>query len=61
MEKMLVKELRPEFVQEVVSTLTYKGKIAAIKLYMNYADCRLREAKMAVDKMSNEIEPGQAS
>ena len=47
--------------QEIINTLVYKGKIAAIKLYMKYADCRLVQAKTAVEKMANEIQPGQAS
>ena len=53
--------LKPQMEQEVVATLVYNGKIAAIKLYMKYADCRLRDAKQAVEKLALDIEPGQAS
>ena len=60
MEKMMVSFLKPDKEQEVVSTLIYEGKIAAIKLYMKYASCRLREAKVAVEKLGRDIEPGQA-
>ncbi|RMG18032.1 MAG: hypothetical protein D6730_23330 [Bacteroidetes bacterium] len=60
MENVRIKALEPERVDKVKSTLTYQGKIAAIKLYMKYADCRLREAKIAVEKLGQEIEPGQA-
>lgn len=50
----------PKKEQEIISALMYQGKIAAIKIYMKYADCRLREAKSAVEKLGHEIEPGQA-
>lgn len=60
MEKLRIKALEPQSENKVKSTLTYQGKIAAIKLYMKFADCRLREAKLAVEKLGQEIEPGQA-
>lgn len=47
--------------EEVTSTLIYKGRIAAIKLYMKLAKCRLQEAKNAVEKIGRNIQPGQAS
>ncbi|MEM6765304.1 MAG: hypothetical protein AAF824_00005 [Bacteroidota bacterium] len=47
--------------QEVIAALMYQGEIAAIKLYMKYANCRLRDAKIAVEKLGQEIEPGPAS
>ena len=56
-----IKSIQPKKEQEVVATLTYQGKIAAIRLYMKYAECRLQEAKSAVEKLSAEIEPGQAA
>ena len=55
------KSIQPQKEQEVVVTLTYHGKIAAIRLYMKYAECRLQEAKVAVERLSTEIEPGQAA
>lgn len=60
MENVRIKPLKPQSEDKVKVTLTYQGKIAAIKLYMKYADCRLREAKIAVEKLGQEIEPGQA-
>ena len=61
MEKVNIKALKPQRSEKIKSTLIYQGKIAAIKLYMKFADCRLREAKVAVEKLGQEIEPGQAS
>ncbi|MEZ4776086.1 MAG: hypothetical protein R3D00_23130 [Bacteroidia bacterium] len=61
MEKLNSKALMPEMEQEIIATLTYKGKIAAIRLFMEYTDCRLKEAKIAVEKIGREIQPGQAS
>ena len=60
MQNVRIKPLEPQREDKVKVTLTYQGKIAAIKLYMKYADCRLREAKIAVEKLGQEIEPGQA-
>ena len=60
MQNVRIKPLEPPREDKVKVTLTYQGKIAAIKLYMKYADCRLREAKIAVEKLGQEIEPGQA-
>ena len=60
MDNMQQRPLMPDMEQEVMATLIYKGKIAAIKLYMNYANCRLRQAKEAVEKLGMEILPGQA-
>lgn len=61
MEKMNIKPLRPEMEQEIIATLIYKGKIAAIRMFMEYTECRLRDAKAAVEKIGREIQPGQAS
>lgn len=61
MEKLNSKALMPEMEQEIIATLTYKGKIAAIRLFMEYTECRLKEAKAAVEKIGREIQPGQAS
>ena len=47
--------------QEVIDALVYKGKIAAMKLYMEFTGCRLGEAKQAVNKLGQDIEPGPAS
>jgi len=55
-----IQALRPKNEQEIIDALMYKGKIAAIKLYMKHANCRLRQAKEAVEKLSMEITPGQA-
>jgi len=60
MEKLRINALKPQREDKVKDTLTYQGKIAAIKLYMKFADCRLREAKIAVEKLGQEIEPRQA-
>lgn len=60
MENLQIQALMPEHEQEVMATLVYKGKIAAIKLFMKYTDCRLNLAKIAVDKLGQEIVPGQA-
>ncbi len=59
-EKVQIQSLVPELEQEVMATLVYNGKIAAIKLYRKYANCRLSEAKYAVDRLGMEIVPGQA-
>lgn len=61
MQKMRNLMLSPQKEQEVIGTLTYKGKLAAIKLYLEYTGCRLKEAKVAVEKLGTDIEPGQAS
>ncbi|MDX2247700.1 MAG: hypothetical protein SF052_13030 [Bacteroidia bacterium] len=58
---MNIKPLRPEMEQEIIATLIYKGKIAAIRMFMEYTECRLRDAKAAVEKIGREIQPGQAS
>jgi ribosomal protein L7/L12 len=41
--------------------LAREGRIAAIKLYMKFTNARLWEAKIAVEKLGAEIEPGPAS
>ena len=61
MEQVRKIDLMPTQQQEVIATLVYKGKIAAIKLYMKFAGCRLQEAKNAVERIGNEIQPGQAN
>lgn len=61
MQKMRNLMLSPQKEQEVIGTLTYKGKLEAIKLYLAYTGCRLKEAKVAVEKLGQDIEPGQAS
>ncbi|MEM7373946.1 MAG: hypothetical protein AAF587_35470 [Bacteroidota bacterium] len=55
------KSLKPQVEEEILATLTYKGKIAAIKLYMKHANCRPEEARKVVEHMGQEIEPGQAA
>ncbi|MFK7925040.1 MAG: hypothetical protein AB8H47_23995 [Bacteroidia bacterium] len=54
------KALMPELEQEVMATLMYQGKIAAIKLYLKYTNCRLNQAREAVDRLAMTIVPGQA-
>ena len=61
MEQVRKIDLMPNQQQEVIATLVYKGKIAAIKLFMKLAGCRLKEAKKAVEKIGIEIQPGQAN
>jgi ribosomal protein L7/L12 len=61
MDKVQVRPLKNDLEQKVVRALIYQGKIEAIKLYMEYTDCRLGQAKIAVDKIGHQIEPGQAS
>ena len=61
MEQVRKLGLPPAEHQEVIATLVYQGKIAAIKLYMKLADCRLQQAKNAVERIGREIQPGQAS
>jgi len=60
MAKMRFENLQPQFEQQILQTLTYQGKIAAIKLYIEHTGCRLREARQAIDRISHGIEPGQA-
>ena len=44
--------------QELVFTLMYKGKVAAIKQYISLTNCRVREAMKAIDRLAMDIEPG---
>ncbi|MEL6845853.1 MAG: hypothetical protein AAFP02_21815 [Bacteroidota bacterium] len=46
--------------RDLMDTLTYKGKIAAMKLYIEYTGARVKDAKYAIDRLGREIEPGQA-
>lgn len=61
MEKTQINPLKMQQEQEVITALTYQGKIAAIKKYMKYAGVRLDEAKIAVERLAQEIEPGPAA
>jgi ribosomal protein L7/L12 len=61
MEKTQINPLRMQQEQEVITTLTYQGKIAAIKKYMKFSGARLDQAKMAVERLAQEIEPGPAA
>ncbi len=61
MENTQIKPLKMQQEQEVISALIYQGKIAAIKKYMKYTGVRLDEAKVSVDRLSMEIEPGPAA
>lgn len=61
MVKVLVRTLQPVQEQEVVATLIYKGRLQAIRAYMKASGCAVEEARIAVDKLASEIEPGQAS
>ncbi|MDX1905916.1 MAG: hypothetical protein SF053_02710 [Bacteroidia bacterium] len=53
--------LTPEQTQDVIAALTYKGKAAAIRMYMDYTGCLFPEARRAVFRIGQEIEPGQAA
>ncbi len=55
-----IRAVAPQIEQEVAMALIYKGKIDAIKLYKQHMKCRLQEAKDAVERIGNEIEPGPA-
>ena len=55
-----IRAIAPQIEQEVATTLIYKGKIEAIKMYKQLTKCRLQEAKDAVERIGQEIEPGPA-
>lgn len=61
MAKMRVEQLQPELERELLRVLTQEGKMAAIKLYIQRSSCRPREARRAIDRLSHNIEPGQAT
>ena len=61
MVKLQLSNLQPKTKEAVLNALVYEGKITAIKLYMKHVKCRLAGARTAVDRLSLEIEPGQAS
>jgi len=61
MIKLELPTIQSQARQEIISILVYDGKIAAIKLYMKHVKCRLSDARLAVDRIAEEIEPGQAS
>ena len=60
MVKLQIQTISPQVQREIIETLTYRGKIAAIRQYKRHAGCRLQEARLTVDRLSREIEPGQA-
>ena len=60
MVKVQYKPLAPSMERDLMDTLTYKGKIAAMKLYIEYTGARVKDAKYAIDRLGREIEPGQA-
>lgn len=61
MVKLQQSNLAPQVKETVLKALMYEGKITAIKVYMKHVKCRLTDARTAVDRLSLEIEPGQAS
>ncbi|MEM7657807.1 MAG: hypothetical protein AAF399_16905 [Bacteroidota bacterium] len=61
MVKLQLSNLQPQTKEAVLNALVYEGKITAIKLYMQHVKCRVADARTAVDRLSQEIEPGQAS
>lgn len=63
MEKVYRRQLpclSPELREAMLTTLIYKGRVAAIKLYKEHTSVRLTEAKELVEKLVQEIEPGPA-
>ncbi len=63
MEKIYRRQLpsmSPELREAMMTTLIYKGRVAAMKLYKEQTTARLFEAKEVVEKLAQEIEPGAA-
>jgi len=61
MEKLFSKQLpclSPELRETLQTTLIYKGKVAAMKVYKDRTSARLIEAKEIIEKLAHEIEPG---
>ena len=61
MNKVQVKCVSHQLEQTIVEALTTAGKFSAIKRYIKETGCRLTEARLAVDRISENIMPGQAS
>ncbi|MEO1449860.1 MAG: hypothetical protein AAFV07_10045 [Bacteroidota bacterium] len=61
MNKVQVKSPSPVLEQTIVEALINAGKFVAIKRYIKETGCRLTEARIAVDRISENIMPGQAS
>lgn len=61
MNKVQVTSVAPHLEQIIVEALTSAGKFVAIKRYIKETGCRLAEARRAVDRISENIMPGQAS
>ncbi len=61
MKKVRFNPIERQLEQEIVEMLIQKGKVAAMRLYIDRSGARVREAKLAIDRLSREIEPGQAS
>lgn len=60
MVKLQIQTLAPQLEQQIRETLTYQGKVAAIRLYKRETGCRLQEARATVDRIGRDIQPGQA-
>jgi len=60
MMKFRIHPLTPDQERDILNALTYKGKIAAMKVHMRHTGSRLRDARMAIERLSTTIEPGQA-
>ncbi len=60
MVRVQFKPIAPQLERDILDLLTYKGKIAAMKRYIEITGARVHDAKIAVDRMSRNIEPGQA-
>jgi hypothetical protein len=63
MEKVYRRQLpclSPELREAMMTTLIYKGRVSAMKLYIEHTSARLFEAKELVEKLVQEIEPGPA-
>lgn len=52
--------LKAQQKQELIALIIYKGKQEAVRRYMRYTSKGLNEAQKAIDKIAEEIEPGQA-
>lgn len=61
MNKVQVKSVSPKLEHTITEALISAGKFVAIKRYIKETGCRLSEARLAVDRISDNIMPGQAS
>ncbi|MEO0895548.1 MAG: hypothetical protein AAFY71_04090 [Bacteroidota bacterium] len=61
MVRVQYKPIEPKLEKDILDLLTYKGKIPAMKRYIEMTGARVHDAKVAVDRLSREIQPGQAS